>query len=481
MKKYTILLIVSMLVFLSACEKQLEIEPHEIYYDNFYQTEDDALTAINAAYSVLSYVSQYSNNIWLVQDISSDDCNARSNLNDPYLHQFNNYTLNANNNYLAEIWENSYLGISRANVVLDRVPDISMDSTIQLRILGEAKFLRALFYFNLVRMFGDVPLVLLPLSPDMTDEELYPSREDKMKVYDQIIKDFSEASEQLPEAYFLNEDKGRATKGAALGLLSKVYLRLEDWNMAANTALEVISLNQYQLFADYAANFKEINKNGKESVFEIQFYSTDVALNSQMVISGLPSILGTFDAGVEIMLPTEDLLNSFEEGDYRYEVSFFDHYWYDNFEPHIWKFWDQDAYEPDQTSESGADFFVMRYSEILLIYAEALNEANGGPTTEAYEAINTVRGRARNGVADVLPDLEGLMQEDFRKAVLAERRHEFVNEGMRWFDLTRTGNLVEFVKLAKGDQSNPQDFNYLFPVPQRERSVNASLSQNTGY
>ncbi|MDZ7742190.1 MAG: RagB/SusD family nutrient uptake outer membrane protein [Bacteroidota bacterium] len=147
----------------------------------------------------------------------------------------------------------------------------------------------------------------------------------------------------------------------------------------------------------------------------------------------------------------------------------------------MWKYWDQDAYDPDETSESGADFWVMRYSEVLLILAEALNEENGGPITVAYDAINQVRERARNGQAGVLPDLSGMSQEEFRKAVLEERRHEFVNEGKRWFDLVRTGNLVEYVKHAKGDQANPQEFNHVFPIPQRERNNNPNLSQNLGY
>ena len=123
----------------------------------------------------------------------------------------------------------------------------------------------------------------------------------------------------------------------------------------------------------------------------------------------------------------------------------------------------------------------MRYSEILLIYAEALNEANGGPTVEAYDAVNQVRARARNGNSAALPDLAGLSQDGFRKAVLDERRHEFVNEGQRWYDLVRTGTLIESVKRAKGDQANPQPYHYLFPIPQRERDINHNLTQNQGY
>lgn len=481
MKRIFILSIMIITLAGISCKKELEQAPHQIYYDNFYRTGADALSAVNAVYDVLGSVSQYSSYLWLIQDISSDDCNARESLNDPNLRQFDSYELDANNNYLAKIWQASYLGISRANVVLEKVPLIDMDSAMQQRILGEAKFLRGLYYFNLVRLFGEVPLMLKPVTANLGDNEIYPARSTVDAVYAQIVKDFDEASAALPDKYTSAADKGRATKGAALGQLAKVYLTLKDWTNAYSKAKEVMDLEVYDLWSNYADNFKENNKNGKESVFEVQFYKNSVSENSQMVISGLPSLPGIFSAGVEIMLPTQDLLSSFEEGDHRKEATFFDNFWSVTFEPHIWKYWDQVAYKPQNTSQSGADFMVMRYSEVLLIYAEALNEANNGPNTEAYDAINKVRTRARNGVAGVLPDLTGLDQDSFRTAVLNERRHEFVNEGHRWYDLVRTGKLIEYVKRAKGDKANPSDFNTVFPIPQRERDLNPNLSQNQGY
>jgi hypothetical protein len=356
-----------------------------------------------------------------------------------------------------------------------------MDSALKERILGEARFLRGLYYFNLARLFGEVPLITVPVSPSLTDDEIYLAKSSVSAVYNQITEDLSMAASKLPVKYSNANDKGRATRGAANGLLSKVFLTIKDFENAYKTAALVIESNNYSLHADYTANFKEANKNGKESVFEVQFYKKANSENSQMVISGLPSIPGLFAAGVEIMLPTEDLMNSFEEGDYRLEATFFNSYWTYTFEPHIWKYWDQDAYKPAATSQSGANFMVMRYSDVLLIYAEALNEAMGGPTTEAYDAVNQVRERARNENADVLPDLAGLNKEEFSLAVLNERRHEFVNEGQRWYDLVRTGTLIESVKRAKGDAADPKEINYLFPIPQRELDNNKNLKQNEGY
>jgi starch-binding outer membrane protein, SusD/RagB family len=477
--KWLFLFLVSITGF--SCTKELDLKPHQIYYDNFYQTGDDALSAVNSVYDVLGSVNQYCNYLWLIQDISSDDCNARANLNDPNIHQFDTYALDANNKYLAGIWQASYLGISRANVVLEKVPGISMDSSEQQRILGEARFLRGLYYFNLVRLFGEVPLVTKPVTSNLGDDEIYPYKSKVIDVYSQIIEDLGNATTKLPERYTNSADKGRATKGAALGMLSKVYLTEKVWDSAYSTAQRVMESAIYDLHSDFAANWKEGNKNGKESVFEVQFYKNATAENSQMVISGLPSLPGVFSAGVELMLPTDDLINSYEPGDYRKQATFFDNYWSYTFAPHIWKYWDQVAYKPQNTSQSGADFMVMRYAEVLLIYAEALNESKGGPTQEAYDAINKVRARARNGNDTILPDLSGLNQAQFRQAALDERRHEFVNEGQRWYDLVRTGKLIDYVKRAKGDNANPSDYNTVFPIPQRELDLNKNLKQNLGY
>ncbi len=479
MKKIISIQLILIVFAVISCHKQLELEPYEIYYDNFYQSEEDAISAINSVYSLLTYVNQYNSYLWLIQDVASDDCNSRPTLNDPNIHQFNSYNIETTNNYLEGIWQGSYLGISRANIVIQKVPDIDMDSTLQSRIIGEAHFLRGLFYFNLVRLYGDVPLVTEPLSPELSDEEKYVSRTPKSQVYDQIVSDLQLAAEKCPEVYYSGNDKGRATSGAAMGLLAKVYLTTQKWQLAAEESKKVMDLEIYGLYNDYSSNFKDINRNGKESVFAAQFFSGVPSQQNQIVISGLPNIPGTFPAGVEIMLPTQDLLDSYEEGDYRKEVTFFDQYWFDTFEPHIWKHWDQDTYDPDETAKCGSNFAIMRYSEVLLIYAEALNEVSG-PVSETYSAINLVRQRARNGNENVLPDLAGLSKDEFRDAVLHERRVEFVNEGIRWYDLVRTGNLVEYVKKAKSD-SNPKEYNQLFPVPQRERDVNKNLTQNEGY
>jgi len=481
MKRYWLLLVLPVLLS-AGCEKTLDFTVKDkITLDNFYQNKDDALAAVNAVYNDLGAVELYCSSLWLVQDIASDDFDALSTWNDPNAHQLDQYTIQATNNYMTGIWQYSYIGISHANIAIQKIPGINMDDELKTRFLGEIRFLRGLYYFNLVRFFGDVPLIL---QPGTTIEEFLVARTPADEVYNAIIEDFTFASENLLLTYS-GSDKGRATKGSALGLLSKVYLTMKQWDLAASTARQVMDLEDdgvYGLFADYADNFKEKNKNGLESVFQVQFYTGSQPENTRIVISGLPSI-PPFPAGVSIILPTNDLLASFDSGDYRYNVTFFTSYFYFQtytFSPHVWKHWDRDTYKASQTGQSGANFPVMRYSEILLIYAEALNEANNGPTQEAYDAVNRVRARARHGDNGVLPDLTGLSQAEFREAVLKEKRCETVNEGQRWFDLARTGNLVAYVKRAKGDKANPTEFNNVYPIPQREMDLNDKLVQNPG-
>jgi hypothetical protein len=481
MKRHRLLFILSA-IMVTGCEKALDFPVRDkITQENFYQNEDDAVAAVNAVYDVLGAVELYCSSLWLIQDISSDDFDALATWNDPNARDLDQYSIRATNNYLSGIWQASYLGISNANISLQRIPDIVMEEELQKRLLAEARFLRGLYYFNLVRLFGDVPLILKPGS---TINDYLVGQESADVVYSTIINDLSLASEDLPLSY-TGSNKGRATKGAALGILSKVYLTMEQWDLAAETARQVMDLEVdgvYGLYADYADNFKDKNKNGLEAVFQVQFFKGSQPENTRIVISGLPSI-PPFTAGVGIILPTADLLASFDSGDYRYDVTFFTEYFYIQtytFEPHVWKHWDRDTYKASQTGQSGANFPVMRYAEILLIYAEALNEANNGPTQEAYDAINRVRIRARNGDSGVLPDISGLSQTGFRDAVLNEKRCETVNEGQRWFDLARTGNLVEYVKRAKGDKANPTEFNYVFPIPQREIDINNKLIQNPG-
>ena len=197
--KKSILYISILLLFVVGCEESLEFEVKDkLTLENFFLTADDAMASVNGVYDVLGQVDQYNSSLWLIQDISSDDCDANSTWNDPNAQQFDRYTLQANNNYTTNIWKTSYDLISRANLSIDSIPVVEMDESLKNRLVGEAKFLRGLIYFNLVRLFGGVPLILHPETD--IDAYLVP-RADAELVYDQIISDLEDASSNLPTSY----------------------------------------------------------------------------------------------------------------------------------------------------------------------------------------------------------------------------------------------------------------------------------------
>jgi hypothetical protein len=404
-------------------------------------------------------------------------------LGTPDLDQLATFSQSAQNNSLLETWQMHYKTITIANIAIERIPGISMDATLRTRLVNEAKFLRALMYFDLVRMFGDVPLVT------REEEDLKPPRAPAADVYDLVISDLT-AAEALPASYPAGNGKGRATSGAAKSILSKVYLTRKEYDKAAAKAMEVISSNQYQLWEDFADVFKLTSRNGKEAIFSVGFGDGGGAISfwevGQFNVRLLPRELT--EEGVENsqgwQIPTLHLYNSYESEDRRRAVTFVTEVHNKNgtttqIRPYIQKYWDRLA-EP-KANGSFNDFPVIRYADVLLIYAEAANES--GNTAAAHEYINKVRKRARfNGTTElnVLPDYVGLTQEQFRDAVLKERRMEFVAEGQRWFDLVRTGTLQTLVPLAKPGVV-PQEKHYLLPIPQRERDLNDQLTQNEGY
>jgi tetratricopeptide (TPR) repeat protein len=401
----------------------------------------------------------------------------------PDLDQLATFSHSSQNNSLLETWQMHYKTINIANIAIERIPSINMDATLRTRLVNEAKFLRGLMYFNLVRLFGDVPLVTKEV------EDLKPARAPAAAVYDLIISDLS-AAEGLPLDYAAGSGKGRATSGAAKSLLAKVYLTRKEYDKAAAKALEVINSNQYQLWEDYANVFKLSSRNGKEAIFSVGFGDGGGAISfwevGQFNVRLLPRELT--EEGVENsqgwQIPTMHLYNSYDADDRRRSVTFVTEVRNRNgsttqIRPYIQKYWDRVA-EP-KANGSFNDFPVIRYADVLLMYAEALNELGNSAT--AHEYINKVRRRARfNGTTylNVLPDYVSLSKEQFRTAVLDERRKEFVAEGHRWFDLARTGTLQTLVPLAKPGVV-PQAKHYVMPLPQRERDLNENLDQNEGY
>ena len=473
----------------ASCKKFLEEDPKNLVSQtNYYQTSDDAVSAVNSIYGYLNSTSTgttagvYHSAFWVTAGLASDEL-QNNQLASPQFDQLGTFTYGPQNSTLMEVWSTHYKAITIANIALERIPAISMDETLKQRLLNEAHFLRGLLYFDLVRMFGSVPLLI------KENEDLKPAVAPVEEIYALIINDLTSA-ENLPASYTAGSGLGRATSGAAKALLAKVYLTTKDWTKSAAKAQEVINSNRYSLWEDYASVFKLSSRNGKEAIFSVGFGDGGGAISfwevGQFNVRLLPAALSV--EGVQNaqgwQIPTQHLYDSYNQDDRRRAVTFVTEVHNTDgttttIRPYIQKYWDREA-EP-QANGTANDYPVIRYADVLLMYAEASNEL--GNTAEAHKYLNMVRKRARfNGITElnVLPDYVNLSAEQFRTAVLNERRWEFVAEGQRWFDLVRSGKLEALVPAAKPNV-NPAAKNYLFPIPQNERDLNPNLPQNQGY
>jgi len=401
------------------------------------------------------------------------------------------YGIVPTNGFVGGIWSNSYSAIQRSNIVIARIPGIQMDESLKKQYLGEAKFLRALNYLNLVRFFGEIPIVT---NETTSLEGIEVPRAKLEDVYALIEADLKEAEVALPKSYS-STNIGRATQGAAKALLAKTYLTRAGsdsnsvyWTQAAAKAKEVIDLGIYDLWANYADVFELKNRCGKESVFEILFV-TDLAGNNfttGYAPRGAPIVPNN---GSGIFRVSKSLFDSYTDIDKRKNVTFLTSYIHptsglkidlsvENSDPaKAVSFWKLADLTSKVGGNGGKSLPYMRFSEVLLIYAEALSEANNGPNNEAFLALNRVHTRAGLNV------LSGLSKSQFKDAILLERRLELCFEGHRWFDLARTNRLLDAVKSENSFSRNPtiQLFNALFPIPQREKDANPSLIQNPGY
>jgi len=491
--------LIAIIVFIcsfSACNF-LEEEPlSNIMTENYYQTEEDFVAATNALYDYLTVGTDYLwnpsfggiffNDFWVFQDLMSDNCISAIASQD--YNSMSEFKHTASNERFEYYWQDLYKTINAANVVIDRMVGVEFDELKQSQLLAEAHFIRAMMYFEVVKLFGDAPLTL---NETIDIESSYIERSDKELIYESIIDDLEFAYNNLSTTYRVGN--GRPTHQAVNALLAKIYLTHGDYSLAAEKAKDVIDSGEYSLWQDYANIFKIDNMNSGEIIFAANFSGTlsQGFKPNQYHVRLLPNGLDKDGEGPENAfgweLPTEELYNTFDPLDRRRDVTFISSFTYsdgttETFEPHISKFWDQAA-EPRGNS-TDTDVIYLRYADVLLMYAEALNEVNNGPTAEAYDAINQVRQRARfNGTVEqnILPDLSGLSYEGFRDALLLERRLEFVMEGQRYNDLVRFGKLVDRVTASGKLNATPREFHNLLPIPQRERNVNKKLTQNPGY
>jgi hypothetical protein len=483
MKKLLIILLivpVSLVTYISCNDSFLERAPlNEASDVTFYQTESDAIAATNAIYDVMQYDRLWKFEISVIGNRYNDDLGII-----PRPTQFPS-SYQATNGRLLSMWENLYIGINRANIVLERVPSIEMDEDLKTRLLGEAKFLRGFYYFTLATFFEDVPIRLEPTSL----ENLEMAKSPKSEVLDLVRQDLSEAAQVLPERSAQDPaDLGRATKGAANAMLGKVELYQDNFAEAAQLFETVISSGEYMLDEEYAPQFLAGGDNTPESVFEVQHAvggggwanSNEGSWMSGWNASTQPDAINFgFGGGFQ---PNEEFVNAFEEGDVREDFiivedggDFFG-VPYDasrGATPYgLRKYVFQKQLE-QQAADSEINFHIIRYADVLLMYAETLNEVNGGPTAEAYEAINAVRNRA--GLAD-LP--AGLSQQEFFDAIVQERRIELFLEAHRTWDLIRWGIAPEVLGETNGFVEGRHE---RLPIPQTELDTNPLMEQHPAY
>jgi len=477
MKLNTIIL-GSLCLLASGCSGFLDLAPIDATnVSNFYRNASDMQAAVTAAYGMLANNGEYGYAYYNVAEVRSDNTmnwEGGGNLPDAELDQFK---MASTNEIIRIMWVDTYRGILAANTVLDHIGGAQMDDALRQRFIGEARFLRALQYFNLVRTFGDVPLVLSETKS--VDEGYSQPRVAKSEVYAQIIADLTDAEQKLPVSYAGN-DIGRATRGAASALLGKVYLTAGDFTKAKDKLKEVIDAGTYKLLDDYAALWPVANANNQESLFEVQFKKGGTGTGSSFYNNFAPRNSGSSVIKVGFAggrnLPTADLIAAYEPGDYRKNVSLALGYT-DNVtgkyvaDPYTLKFQDT----PFTDGDADNNWPVLRYADVLLMYAEAVN-AVGGPVAEAYDAINAVRKRAKLAA---LPT--GLSKSAFALAVEHERQVELAFEGHRWFDLVRTRRAVPVMN-QHFKAPVVQEFNAVFPVPQTQIDINPDgIRQNPGY
>jgi hypothetical protein len=443
----------------------------------FFTKEADFQQAVNGAYVPLRQM--YNERAWVLEEMHSDNTyyarntlygavDATENVADfaiPVADGEGGVKVTANDNVLVQFRLN-YVIIARANQILTTIDKVDFSADSKNNLKGQALFLRAFAYFDLVRLFGRVPLHLVPVTgrndaalPLATTEELYA----------QIEKDATEASKLLFNK--AKQEAGRATSGAAKTLLANLYLTQKKWAQVETLMRDVITNDGYQLRPDYndAFSFTSTNKNNAESVFEIQYMEGSAGYNGNQIYRFIPSpitaaeiapLTGTSNPQPTSQesnnIPTPDIIAAYETGDKRKDISIgtvtlSGSLRANKVYPYIKKY----ARPHSLHNNTGQNWPVYRYAEVLLFMAEALNEQ--GKTSEAATYLNQVRTRAGLGASPATG------QADMREAIFKERRVELAFENKRWFDLTRTGRVTEIIS-AYGARVKANPAAYYFPA-----------------
>lgn len=507
MKRYIIQLILVVFLggFTSSCSDFLDVPlKSSISTSNFFASQQDFDMALAGAYHMTTSAEwdpghrwgNYFSGFLFLGRVGTDECLSRSG---DHEYQISNYTFTPNNYIVSRTWYVQYVGISRANVIIDRLKEssIAIPQVEKNRILGEAYFLRGFYYFLLARYFGEVPLVLNEV---IDVNQLSTEKASLAQVYEQIISDFKQAEDLLP----LTNTNGRAHQYAATALLAKVYLQmagepLKDPNaasLAEEAAFRVINSKRFSLIKDYFSLFDASNEYSSEYIFDIEFSNTQDATHYGGQVGTTEGVYTPWALYWTQIVSCQEFYEKFNAKDLRRDaIATYQYIEGADGEP-----------EKDYTSESTGEVYfaykfrhalkqedrgdtwvnwsnpinfpIIRYADVLLMYAEAVNRAHNGPTPEALEYINQVRRRGFG--EDIFTpnnniDLKMMGTEQFNEAILQERSFELSFEGQRWFDLVRFGQLEKAVKsLGKYEKTremtqqanNVKPKHIILPVPQ---------------
>lgn len=487
MKNIKILITAGAIVMLSAgsCSDDfLDLAPiSQQNSNNFYKTGEDMKNALTAVYGSLQYGGQYYSSIHVMGDLRSDNTEITNPNAGADLQAIDNFTNTPVTSISNNTWTGHYQGIQSANIVIEKIEAVNMDPALKARYIGEAKFLRALMYFNLVRIYGDVPLVTKVINNPQEGYEY--GRVPAEEVYQQIIADLVEAEGSLPYSY-VAADAGRATKGAAMSLLGKVYLTKKDWTLAAQKLKQVIdeaAQTKYKLMPTYAGVFGVSAENNSESIFEVQFKSGSNGEGSPFANQFAPIGSGTAVVSMGNPLgqniPTADMDKAYEPNDLRKAASMKTSYVLAG-KTVVHNYVVKYTGTPAANLDSDNNWIVLRYADVLLMYAEALNELGFVADGPAFDYLNQIRTRAgleAKTFSNEEASLQITSQAEFRLAVEQERRVELAFEGHRWFDLVRTDRALE---VLNGEGIQPH--HVLLAIPQSQVDINpAKISQNPGY
>lgn len=497
MRKLSLFICSALMLGLVACEEELDQAPlSDASAANFYRDAADFEQAVNGIYAQLS---PYPDRQFNLSEIRSDNMYATTDIGVREHEPINNFVNTLETNSLViSAWGENFNGIMRANTVLDRLNEsIVPDASQRDRFEGEAKFLRALYYFDLVRLYGQVPLFDTFVTPS---EALEVPRRPVADVYELIMSDLNTAIEELPASHAAS-NRGRATSWAAKSLLALVHLtrsgptygingpglEVNEYSEALTLLNDVINNGPYAWVEDYSNIFAYNNENNPDIVFDVQFlsgglgtggtYPGTMAPNSYFNAVGIP-----FPAGLETKPISNDMIMSFAPEDGRLGVAiqqgFTDEFGNSDTRPFYRKFLEEEGYGLDRF-DWGINFPIIRYTDVLMMKAEAILQGAPGTQEEVDEIINRVRARAG------LEPVSGVTLDQY----LEERRHEFAGEGHRWHDLVRTGRVLDVMNewLPTEDTRNvmPEtlDPNYIiYPIPFSQLQVKEGLyEQNLGY